>query len=196
MRKLLYAFGLTSALVFALAAHAAAPNFAGTWTLDKSKSQGLNQRLQNAESVTWNVTQTDKEITIDEKVTGGGPGGGPGGSPAGGAPAGGPPGGGPGGGGGRGMGGGMMGPRTFNLDGTETTGDMGRGKFARKATLSSDGKTLELVSKVTFQTQDGNEVTTTSNDKLTLSADGKSLTVVRHSESPRGPQDSTLVFNK
>jgi hypothetical protein len=196
MRKLLYAFGLTSALVFALAAHAAAPNFAGTWTLDKSKSQGLNQRLQNAESVTWNVTQTDKEITIDEKVTGGGPGGGPGGPPAGGAPAGGPPGSGPGGGGGRGMGGGMMGPRTFNLDGSETTGDMGRGKFARKATMSSDGKTLELVSKMTFQTQDGNEVTTTSTDKLTLSADGKSLTVVRHSESPRGPQDSTLVFNK
>ena len=196
MRKLLFAFGLTSALVFALAVHAAAPNFAGTWTLDKSKSQGLNQRLQNAESVTWNVTQTDKEITIDEKVTGGGPGGGPGGPPAGGAPAGGPPGGGPGGGGGRGMGGGMMGPRTFNLDGSETTGDMGRGKFARKATLSSDGKTLELVSKVTFQTQDGNEVTTTSTDKLTLSADGKTLTVVRHSESPRGPQDSTLVFNK
>ena len=193
MRKLLYAFGLTSALVFALAAHAAAPNFAGTWTLDKSKSQGLNQRLQNAESVSWNVTQTDKEITIDEKITGGG---GPGGPPAGGAPAaGGPP---PGGGqgGGRGMGGGMGGPRTFSLDGTETTGEMGRGKFARKATLSSDGKTLELVSKMTFQTPDGNEVTTNSTDKLTLSADGKSLTVVRHSESPRGVQDSTLVFNK
>jgi len=193
MRKLIFAFGLTSALVFALAAHAAAPNFAGTWTLDKSKSQGLNQRLQNAESVTWNVTQTEKEITIDEKVTGGG---GPGGPPPGGAPAaGGPP---PGGGqgGGRGMGGGMGGPRTFNLDGSETTGEMGRGKFARKATLSSDGKTLELVSKVTFQTPDGQEVTTNSTDKLTLSADGKSLTVVRHSESPRGPQDSTLVFNK
>jgi len=198
MRKLLFALGLTSALVFALAAHAAAPNFAGTWTLDKSKSQGLNQRLQNAESVTWNVTQTEKEITIDEKVTGGG---GPGGPPPGGAPAaGGPPAGGPppggGQGGGRGMGG-MMGggPRTFNLDGTETTGEAGRGKFARKATLACDGKTLELVSKVTFQGQDG-EVTSTSTDKLTLSADGKSLTVVRHSESPRGPQDSTLVFNK
>jgi hypothetical protein len=192
MRKLLYAFGLTSALVFALAAHAAAPNFAGTWTLDKSKSQGLNQRLQNAESVTWNITQTDKEITIEEKVTGGGGPGGPGGPPPGGAPAGGPPGGGPGRGGM--MGGG--GPRTYNLDGSETTGEMGRGKFARKATLSSDGKTLELVSKVTFQGQDGNEITTTSTDKLTLSGDGKSLTVVRHSESPRGPQDSTLVFNK
>jgi hypothetical protein len=193
MRKLLFAFGLTSALVFALAAHAAAPNFAGTWTLDKSKSQGLNQRWQNAESVTWNVTQTDKEITIEEKVTGGGGPGGPGGPPPGaGAPAGGAP---QGGGPGRG---GMMGggPRTYNLDGSETTGEIGRGKFARKATLSSDGKTLELVSKVTFQGQDGNEITTTSTDKLSLSADGKTLTVVRHAESPRGAQDSTLVFNK
>src|SRR6185295_3502313 len=119
MRKLIFAFGLTSALVFALAAHAAAPNFAGTWTLDKSKSQGLNQRMQNAESVTWTVTQTEKEITIDEKVAGGG---GPGGPPPGGAPAAGgpPPGGGQGGGRGGMMGGG--GPRTYNLDGSETTG--------------------------------------------------------------------------
>src|SRR5437868_222899 len=190
MRKLLYAFGLTSALVFALAAQAAAPNFAGTWTLDKSKSQGLSQRLQNAESVTWNITQTDKTISIEEKITGGG--GPAGGAPAtGGPPAGGPPGAGPG----RGMGG-MMGPRIYNLDGSETSGDMGRGKFTRKATLSSDGKTLELAQKTTFQGQDGNEITTTSTDKLTLSGDGKTLTVVSHRESPRGPQDSTLVFTK
>jgi hypothetical protein len=185
MRKLLYAFGLTSALVFALAAHAAAPppNFAGTWTLDKSKSQGLSQRMQNAESVSLVITQTEKEISLEEKVTGGTPpqasGVGPG--------PGGPQGGGPG----RGMGG----PRTFTLDGSETTGEMGRGKFVRKATLSSDGKTLELVSKMTFQGQDG-EIVSTTNEKLTLSADGKVLTVVRHSESPRGAQDSTLVFNK
>jgi len=199
MRKLIYAFGLTSALVFALAAQAAAPNFAGTWTLDKSKSQGLSPRIQNAQSVSWIITQTDKDITIEEKITGGGGPGGPGGPPAGGPPAGGPPaggapqGGGPGGGRGGMMGGG--GPRTYNLDGSETTGEMGRGKFVRKATLSSDGKTLELVSKVTFQGQEG-EVMTTSTDKLSLSPDGKVLTVVRHSESPRGPQDSTLVFNK
>src|SRR5689334_1477426 len=105
MRKLLFAFGLTSALVFALAAHAAAPNFAGTWTLDKSKSQGLSQRVQNAESVSWVITQTDKEITVEEKIQGGG---GPGGAPPAGAPAGGPP-----GGGGGGRMGGMMGPRTY-----------------------------------------------------------------------------------
>jgi hypothetical protein len=192
MRKLIYAFGLTSALVFALAAQAAAPNFAGTWTLDKSKSQGLSQRVQNAESVSWVITQTEKEITIEEKIAGGGgPGGGP---PSGAPPAGGAPQGGGGQGGGRGMG--MGGPRTFNLDGTETTGDTGRGKFARKATLSSDGKTLELVSKVTGQAPDGSEFTFTTTDKLTLSADGKMLTAVRHSESPRGPQDSTWVFSK
>src|SRR5215470_14416888 len=118
MRKLLFAFGLTSALVFALAAHAAAPNFAGTWTLDKSKSQGLSQRVQNAESVSWVITQTDKEITVEEKIQGGGgPGGGPG--------AGGPPGGG-GGQGGRGGMMGPMGPRSYNLDGSETTGEGGR----------------------------------------------------------------------
>ena len=90
----------------------------------------------------------------------------------------------------------MGGPRTYNLDGSETTGDTGRGKFARKATLSSDGKTLELVNKVSGQTPDGNEFTFTTTEKLTLSADGKVLTVNRHSESPRGTQDSTLVFNK
>jgi hypothetical protein len=199
MRKLLYAFGLTSALVFALAAQAAAPNFAGTWTLDKSKSQGLSQRIQGVDSVVWTIAQTDKTITIEEKVTGGQ--GGPGGPPAGAAPSGAPPAGGPpagggqGGGPGRGMGGGMGGPRTFNLDGTETSGETGRGKFVRKATLSSDGKTLELSTKTTFQGPEG-EVTVTSSDKLELSADGKVLTVARHSESPRGPQDSTWVLNK
>ena len=206
MRKLLCALSLISALVFSLAVHAAAPaNFAGTWTLDKSKSQNLNQRIQAAEvGVTWTVTQNDKTITIEEKVTGV-QGGGPGSAapPAGAAAAGAPPAGGPppgqggGQGGGRGMGGGMGGPRTFNLDGTETTGEMmgGRGKFVRTAKWSNDGKTLELISKSTFQ-REGEEITTTNTDKLELSADGKVLTVARHSESPRGPQDSTWVLTK
>lgn len=184
MRKLLCALSLMSALVITLAVHAAAPaNFAGTWTLDKSKSQGLNPRLQNAESVSWVITQTEKEITLEEKITGGNP------------PAGGQPGGPPGGGGGRGMGGGFGGPRTFNLDGSETSSENERGKTVRKATVSADGKTIELTSKSTFQGPNG-EITLNSNDKLQLSADGKVLTVVRHSESPRGAQDSTLVFNK
>lgn len=185
MRKLLCAFTVMSALVIAVAGSAAPANFAGTWTLDKSKSQGLSPRMQNAESVSWVITQTDKEITIEEKMTGGNP------------PAGGPGGGGPGGGQGRGMGGGFGGPRTFNLDGSETSGEMGgRGaKFVRKATVSADGKTLELSTKVSFQSPDG-EMTSTTTEKIVMSDDGKMLTVSRHSESPRGTQDSTLVFNK
>ncbi|HEX6285556.1 MAG TPA: hypothetical protein VFZ71_11810, partial [Pyrinomonadaceae bacterium] len=144
-------------------------------------SQGLSPRMQNAESVSWVITQTEKEITIEEKVTGGN------------APAGGPGGGGQG----RGMGGGFGGPRTFNLDGSETSGEMGgRGaKFVRKATVSADGKTLDLSTKVSFQGPEG-EMTSTTTEKIVMSADGKMLTVSRHSESPRGTQDSTLVFNK
>jgi hypothetical protein len=195
MRKLLCALSLISALVFALAVQAAAPtSFAGSWTLDKSKSQGLSQRVQNAESIAWTITQDEKTITIEEKVTGGAP---PGGGGAAAPAAGGPPAGGGGGQGGpgRGMGGGMGGPRTFNLDGSETSGEMGRGKFVRKATWSSDGKTLELATKSTLQGPEG-EVTLNNSDKLALSEDGKTLTVTRHSESPRGNQDSTWVLTK
>lgn len=197
MRKLIGALSLSSALIFTLVVQAAAPaNFAGTWNLDKAKSQGLNPRLQSADSVSWTITQNDKTITIEEKVTGGQMMGGPGGGapPAGGAPAGGPPGGGGGQGGGRGMGGGFGGPRTFNLDGSETSGEMGRGKFTRKATVGGDGS-LQLVSKNTFQGQDGNEIVSTTTEKLALSGDGKTLTVTRKVEGPR-PSDSTMVFTK
>ena len=89
----------------------------------------------------------------------------------------------------------MGGPRVFNLDGTETSGEMGRGKFVRKATWSSDGKTLELATKTTLQGPEG-EVTLNNNDKLAVSEDGKTLTVTRHNESPRGNSDSTWVLNK
>src|SRR5262245_36050808 len=114
MRKFLSALSLISALLFSLAVHAAAPtNFAGSWSLDKSKSQNLSQRVQNAD-ISWTITQDAKTITIEEKVTGGGGGGQGGGAPPSGAPpsgappAGGAPAGGGGGGqgGGRGMGGG------------------------------------------------------------------------------------------
>ena len=199
MRRIICALSLAGALMLTMVAQSAAPiSYAGTWTLDKSKSQGLSQRMQGADSVTWVITQTDKDITIDEKVAGGQPSGA--GAPAasaaptGAAPAGAPSGGGGGGQGGRG-GMGMGGPRTFNLDGSETKVETGRGTAVRKATWADGGKTLELTSKSTFQGPNG-EITATSSDKLTLSGDGKMLTVVSHRESPRGPQDATLVFNK
>ena len=185
MKRAFTVLGLMMALVLvALATSAVAPpSFAGTWKLDKEKSQGLDPRLQNAESVIWTITQDDKQISIESKVTAGQP-------PAG-APAGGP---GTGGGGGRG-GGGMGGPRVYTLDGKEVTTEVQGGSSSLKSSWSTDGKTLELAS-VRTGSREGTEFKFTSSDKMSLSADGKVLTVVRHSESPRGAQDSTLVFNK
>jgi hypothetical protein len=185
MRRTFLISGLIMSSVLAVWAASTLPpaNFAGSWTLDKAKSQGLDQRMQNAESVQWVITQDDKKISIEPKVAVGQP-------PAG-APAGGPPG---GGGGGRGAGG----PRSFNLDGKEATAEAGGqmgGTNTTKATWSSDTKTLELVS-VRTGSRDGTDFKFTTTEKLTLSDDGKVLTVQRHSESPRGPQDATLVFNK
>ncbi len=160
-------------------------NFAGTWTLDKAKSQGLDPRTQNAESFQWVITQDDKKISIETKVTAGQP-------PAGAPPAGAPPG--AGGGGGRGPGG----PRSFTLDGKEVTAEAGGqmgGTNTTKGTWSADGKTLELL-MVRTGSRDGTEFKLTTTEKLSVSDDGKVLSVQRHSESPRGPQDATLVFNK
>jgi hypothetical protein len=163
-----------------LAASAASANFAGTWSLDKAKSQGLSQGMTNAESVTWTITQDDKQISIDSKVVAGQPA-------AGATPAG------PGGGGGRG--GGPMGPRTFSLDGKEATTEAQGGTNTTKATWSSDGKTLEL-SSVRAGSRDGTDFKFTTIQKLSLSGDGKVLTANVHSEGRGNPTDSTLVFNK
>ena len=183
MRKLFLIAGLMTALGLAVvAASAFAPaNFAGTWSLDKAKSQGLDPRMQNAESVTWTITQDDKQISIDSKVVAG--------APAAGAPSG------PGGGGGMGGGRGPAGPRVYSLDGKEATTEAQGGSNTTKATWSGDGKALEL-SSVRAGSRDGNEFKFTTVEKLSLSGDGKVLTDVRHSESPRGATDSTLVLNK
>jgi hypothetical protein len=180
MRKSVVTMSILGAMIFAMAVYAAAPaNFGGTWTLDKAKSTGLDQRMQNAESVQWIITQDEKQISIESKVTGGQPTGG-----------------GPGTGGGGGMrGGGMGGPRSYNLDGKEVTTEANGGTSTMKATWSSDGQSLELTS-VRTGSFNGNDFKSTTNDKLQLSGDGKVLTVKRTGESPRGPVDMTLVFNK
>ena len=206
MKRLFLIAGLMTAFVLAVVAVSASGgvNFAGTWTLDKSKSQGLSQRMQNAESVTCIIIQDDKTISMEWKITGGQPPAGappagapPAGAPTAGAPpAGGPPAGGAPSGGGGGMGRGPSGPQVFNLDGKEVTSEGPMSSTnTMKATWSSDGKTLEL-STVRAGSRDGQEFKFTTTDKLSLSEDGKVLTVNRHSESPRGPQDTTMVFTK
>ena len=161
----------------AVVASSAAANFAGTWTLDKTKSQNLSPRMAGADKVTWTITQDAATISIDTKVEGGQP---------------------PAGGGGMGGGGGARppaGPTVYKLDGSETSMDMGPAKATLKATWSGDA--LDLSQKTTFTGQDGTERTSTNTRKLSLSGDGKVLTAAVHSEGGRGgPSDSTLVFNK
>ena len=89
----------------------------------------------------------------------------------------------------------MGGPRTYTLDGKEVTSEAMGGSLGMKSSWTNGGKTLEL-SSVRSGSRDGTDYKFTTTEKLTLSADGKVLTVERHSESPRGPQDSTMVFNK
>jgi hypothetical protein len=178
MKRLFLIAGLMTAFGLAvLAASAASPaNFAGTWALDKTKSTGLSTRLQNADSVTWTITQDDKQISIETKVSGGQP------------PAG-------GGGGGGGQGRGPAGPQTYTLDGKEVTTEAMGGTATMKATWSTDGKTLEL-SSVRAGSFNGNDFKATAVDKLSLSGDGKVLTVNRHTEGTRGNADSMMVLNK
>ena len=178
MRKVFLIAGLMAAFAVAVLATSAAANFAGTWKLDKEKSQGLSQGMMNAESVTWTITQDAATISIDSKVEGGQP------------PA----------GGGGGMGGGRppAGPSVYKLDGSEVTSDVNFGQATGKQTLKATwaGDALELSRKTSFTGQDGTERVSTNTQKLSLSGDGKVLTAAVHSEGRGGPTDSTLVFNK
>jgi hypothetical protein len=203
-RRSLVGCALACALVFCVAASAAAPtNFTGTWVLDKTKSKDLPpQWADNLDSYTLIVAQDEEQLKVETKpdwkggqppVRGGG-GGGQGGS-----------GGGQGGGGGRGMGvgrGGGMGilsSLTYSLDGSEFTmalvGDR-PDSITLKAGWADGGKALELSSLRKFTTNNGEERSLKTTERWELSADGKTLTVNRASESPRGNTKSTLVFNK
>ena len=171
--------------VAAISAQDRTANFAGTWTLDASKSK-LDERMRsNIESMTWTVTQTDKELKIETKTKR--------------APR---PEGETGGGQGRGMGrgafGGGDGTTVYSLDGKETKVEqetqMGKIPVLYKANLEKGGK-LTLSSSRTISGQMG-EMTITTKETWTLSEDGKTLSVKRETETPRGPQVSEMVFTK
>jgi hypothetical protein len=53
-------------LIFSAAAFAANPDFSGTWTLDKTKSEGLPPGMDQ----TMTVTQTGDKISIETKLIG------------------------------------------------------------------------------------------------------------------------------
>jgi hypothetical protein len=178
MKRALAISGLFCALICALMIGVSAQkgaNFAGTWELDKSKSQLPQRQADSIKTSTWIVTQDGNQITVEQKteyVEGAG-----------------------GAGGGRGRGAGMgAGPITVKLDGSETTSDTGRGKTVSKAKWLSNGA-LEITS-VTSGENNGNAFTRTSTEQFELADGGKTLKVLRKSEGRNGPQESTWSLTK
>jgi len=180
MRKVLLTCVCSMLLLGLWSVNAAAQNFAGTWALDKGKSELPPQQAQNIKSRTWTITQDSNQITVTPKTemaegAAAGPGGG-------------------GGGGGRGGGrGGMMGggnqPRTYKLDGSEVVTENPRGKSTSKAKLSGDK--LEITTVSSF-----GDNTITTKEHWTLADGGKTLKVHTSTETPQGTRETTQVFTK
>ena len=187
MKKVLFFTAFVCLMTFAaFAQDKKSADFSGSWTLDVSKSK-LDERSR-IESMTMTVTQTDKDLKV-ETATKRTP----------------PPesamsdgGGGQGGGRRRAGGGGGDGTTTYTLDGKEINieeeGRMGKVPVKLKAELEGAGK-LKLSSVRTFNTPNG-EATMTTKEVWSLSEDGKTLTVKRDMESPRGTNSSEMVFTK
>ncbi len=165
-RFLLTGIAVMLSLGFAVAANMAGTNFAGTWALDKAKSEGLPQQMANAD-FTWIITQDDKQIKIEVKRVPEGQ-----------------------------MGPGQPTVYMLDGSETtsDVTGRM-TGKAKRKAKWLDGGKILELNTVSDLEMQ-GNAFQATSMDHLELAEGGKMLKVHRVSENPRGKQDYKMVFNK
>lgn len=181
MKRILFMTAFVFLLAFSAFAQNKTADFSGSWTLDVSKSK-LDERAR-VESMAKTVTQTDKDIKIETTTKRLPP------------PDGAMQGGGMRRGGGFGGGDGTF---TYTLDGkessAETDGPMGKMPLKLKANLESDGK-LKLVSSSTFSTQMG-EISITTRETWSLSEDGKTLTVKREMESPRGTNSSEMIFTK
>jgi hypothetical protein len=149
----------------------AGSNFAGTWVLDKAKSE-LPEMMQNLNNLTWIVTQDDVQINRETRLNEGTPG----------APA-----------GGRSMGGGR--PVALKLDGSETSSESPRGKSTSKVKLLDGGKILEVNTVSNFN-REGNSFSMTTIEHWELAEDGKVLTVHQKRETQGGTVETKLVFNK
>lgn len=166
MKKTILALTVVGVFALGLGLASAAPgNFAGTWVLDKSKSE-LPQGPMGAADQTWTVTQDDKQLSYEAKVTVDGQE-----RPATTATY------------------KLDGTETT----AEVQGRM-PGKATRKAKWASES-VLELteVRNVTFQ---GNEFKITTTDHWELADGGKTLKVHRTTETPQGNRESKLTFNK
>lgn len=184
MRKIFFLAAVLCLSAVAAFSQAKPADFSGTWILDASKSK-LDERSR-IESMTLTVAQTEKELKVTTETKRMPP---PADAASGEGRVGGR-------GTGRGLGAGDS-TVSYSLDGKETTVEIDgpNGKMPVKYKGSIDGGAASLSSSRTFSGPMG-EVTVTTKDSWSLSADGKTLTVVREQSTPRGSSSSTMVFAK
>jgi len=173
------------AMAFTVSAQKAPADFSGTWNLDTAKGS-LGPQGAMIKSQTLTIKQEGSKLTVSTKTERNAP------PPD--AAGGRPPGG--------GMGGGMGGPagdQTYMLDGKEVSVDQpGPGGMTIPVKTSGkwDGSKAVINTSRTMTGQDGAAMTTTTKITYELGVDGKTLTVVRDSDSPRGKSSTTSVYTK
>jgi hypothetical protein len=180
MKKAIFLSAFVCLLAFSAFAQSKTTDFSGTWELDKSKSK-LDERAR-IESMTMTVTQTETELKIETQTKRMPP---PEGAMQGGMGRG-------------GFGGGMGdGTTTYKLDGKESkiTQETPMGAIPVTLKAKIDGGKMNLSQSRMLNTQMG-EISITTKETWTLSEDGKTLTVKRETETPRGTNSSELVFTK
>src|SRR5262252_8069374 len=166
MKRLVLTAVTLCALLIGLWAVSAATNFAGTWSLDKKKSEGLQGPMADID-VTMVVAQDDKTLTVETKYTGGE----------------------------REIPPQKVTYKLDGTESQADFGGMLPGKGTISGKLIADGKQVELhtVRNVSFQ---GNEATVKVNETWSLAEDGKVLQIQRSLDFGQGQLDSKLVFNK
>ena len=164
------------ALMSVTAAFSQTADYSGIWGLDVGKSE-LNERSR-IEEMKMTVTQADGSLTVATETTRAAPASG---------------------GMGRGGRAAALGDAsfTYRLDGKETKSELASpmGVIPVKLKAKQDAGKLKLTTTRMFNGPMG-EISMTMTEEWSLSSDGKTLTVKRESHSPRGSNESTLVFTK
>lgn len=179
-------FSTMALLVFAASVGFAQPasDYAGKWSLDVKASE-LDQRSM-VESMTLTVSATEKDISVTtesvrQQRQGQGGAGGQGGR-------------------GQGMGPGLMpgdGTVKYNLDGkaVKDTQEMQMGNIELTLTGKASATGLSLVTERKMSSPVG-EISLKTSENWSLSDGGKTLTIKREMDTPRGKMNSVLVFRK
>ena len=160
-------------LAAAINAQTAKSNFTGDWELDTVKST-LPETMK-VDSMKLKDSQTDKELTVESvtkrakaEVRGGT----------------------------KGSGGGGAQTVSYNLEGKDTTVDIGSGVMAgketRKAVATADGKLNLTVTRKFDNEMVG--VTVKTNEIWELLDEGTTLKVTRYMETPRGAVNAEMFF--